>query len=137
MPEDCPAGTSYTISNGYRRVAGDSCDADLGVNRLPTVIPCPSVFGSVSSSGWTVLIVVFLLAAALFVATFLNKDPDAVDKIRSWFAERSGNRKYHKLDVKPDTFSDDEFDLTNDMEDVEAETLHESERSHSFGRITD
>lgn len=125
QPKDCPSGGEYSISNGYRRVAGDSCDADGGINHLPTVIACPTIFGSVTSNGWTVLVVLFLLAAALFAATYLNKDPDAMDRIRSWMSETKV--KYRKLDMKPDTFSDDDFDLGEELDEpTDAEVLHDN-----------
>jgi hypothetical protein len=128
-PSVCPPGGEYTISNGYRRVAGDSCDADAGVNHLPASVSCPSVFGSVTSNGWTVLVVVFLLGAGLFIVTYLSKDPDALDKIRSWIGDRK--IRYHKLDVKPDTFSEDEFDLGVEMDEEGNDGLHDT-NLHGF-----
>ena len=42
-PKDC-YGT-YTVTNGYRLVAGDTCDPKTGVDHMPTVFRCPGLFG--------------------------------------------------------------------------------------------
>ena len=50
-PKDCSG--FYTVSNGYRLVAGDTCDPTKGIDHLPTVNRCPGLFAgaaSVSSS---------------------------------------------------------------------------------------
>ena len=55
----CPGASSpycsgtYTVSNGYRLVAGDTCDPKTGVDHLPTQYRCPGYFGS--SAGESVL----------------------------------------------------------------------------------
>jgi hypothetical protein len=122
-PEQCPPGGEYIISNGYRRVAGDTCDADAGVNHLPTVISCPGVFGSVTSNGWTVLIIIFMLAAGLFVLTVVNKDPELLEKVKGWMGETKF--KYKPLNMKDGFSSDDDFDLGDDL-DAEPQVMHDT-----------
>ena len=60
-PADC-RGT-YTVSNGYRLVAGDTCDPTGGLDRLPTVHTCPG-----SGAGGWVSSVMILAALVLFLA---------------------------------------------------------------------
>lgn len=80
-PKDC-RGT-YTVSNGYRLVAGDTCDPTGGVDHLPTVKRCPGLFGGaaaeVSSSGWTVLLVLLLLLGVLAFVTMRNRGVGLAD----------------------------------------------------------
>jgi len=38
-PSDCPAGGTYALSSGYRKVAGNSCE--LGVDHSAIILPCP------------------------------------------------------------------------------------------------
>ena len=74
-PTEC-RGT-YTVSNGYRLVAGDTCDPSKGIDRLPTVKRCPGLFSGaaaeVSSSGWSVLLVLLLLLGVLAIVTLRNR----------------------------------------------------------------
>ena len=74
-PPEC-RGT-YTVSNGYRLVAGDTCDSSKGVDHLPTVKRCPGLFSGaaaeVSSGGWTVLFVLLLLLGVLAFITMRNR----------------------------------------------------------------
>ena len=46
-PTEC-RGT-YTTSNGYRLVAGDTCDSAKGVDHLPTVKRCPGLFSGAAA----------------------------------------------------------------------------------------
>jgi hypothetical protein len=72
VPAYCPHGSTYTISNGYRKVAGNTCKG--GEDFMPTVYPCPStgLFG-VSSSGWFVLFVVVVLVLGMCMLTYKSK----------------------------------------------------------------
>lgn len=78
-PAECRG--SYTISNGYRLVAGDTCDASKGIDRLPTVKRCPGLFSGaaaeVSSGGWTVLLVLLLLLGVLAYITLRSRSGSA------------------------------------------------------------
>ena len=40
-PANCPSGTTYLVTNGYRKIAGDTCAVSGGVDRDPTAFPCP------------------------------------------------------------------------------------------------
>eukprot|EP00300_Choanocystis_sp_HF-7_P006259 c14588_g2_i1.p1 GENE.c14588_g2_i1~~c14588_g2_i1.p1 ORF type:complete len:820 (+),score=183.65 c14588_g2_i1:31-2490(+) len=124
MPKNCPPGAKYTIPNGYRRVAGDTCDASTGLDRLPKTQWCPGLM-AVSRSGWSVLVLMFVLAGALLLVTYISKDPDAVERLRSWALEP--RITYKRLPIKPDAFgSEDEFDLGEELEDGGADLLHDS-----------
>eukprot|EP00300_Choanocystis_sp_HF-7_P006258 c14588_g1_i1.p1 GENE.c14588_g1_i1~~c14588_g1_i1.p1 ORF type:complete len:847 (+),score=204.30 c14588_g1_i1:51-2543(+) len=114
-PDPCPPGSKYTIPNGYRRVAGDTCDLDQGLNRLPAELRCPGMLAVVGSGGWVVLLLLILVAAGLFGAVHFNKNPEAWERLTGWLTERKF--KYKKLPVKPDAFSDDEFDLGEELLD--------------------
>jgi len=74
-PTEC-RGT-YTVSNGYRLVAGDTCDPTKGIDHLATVKRCPGLFSGaaaeVSSGGWTVLLVLLLLLGVLAYITLRNR----------------------------------------------------------------
>ena len=74
-PKECVG--SYTVSNGYRLVAGDTCEPAKGIDRLPTVNRCPGLFSGsaaeVSSSGWGVLFVLLVLLGVLALITLRNR----------------------------------------------------------------
>jgi hypothetical protein len=74
-PKTC-VGT-YNISNGYRLVAGDTCDPSKGVDKLPTVKRCPGLFSGsaaeVSSSGWMVLFILLILLCVLGFITMRHR----------------------------------------------------------------
>jgi len=70
-PAYCPAGETYYETSGYRLEAGNTCDEEFGVNRLPDgPYPCPG--GSktpASSKGWIAaavllpLVLIFIILA--------------------------------------------------------------------------
>jgi len=74
-PSECRG--SYTVSNGYRLVAGDTCDSSKGVDHLPTVRRCPGLFSGaaaeVSGGGWTVLTVLLVLLGVLVCVTMRSR----------------------------------------------------------------
>jgi len=47
-PENCPSGSNYTVSSGYRKIVGDTCEG--GVTHDPIVLPCPSFIDKMSAS---------------------------------------------------------------------------------------
>ena len=71
VPEVCPSGSFYGISNGYRKVVGDSCEG--GVDRNPSMYPCPHWASRVSHGGWVVLFVIMALVVALGLSTYKSK----------------------------------------------------------------
>lgn len=75
VPSPCPSGTSYFVSNGYRKVVGDICVG--GVNHDPTEFQCPSWAGSVSHGGWIVLLLIGGLIGGLVYITYFGNDPRA------------------------------------------------------------
>ena len=138
-PTDCNG--FYTVSNGYRLVAGDTCDPKTGVDHLPTQYRCPGYFGSsageVSSSGWFVLLLLLLLLAALGVVTMSKRSERLRDLLRTLgLGHLPGfmpNVRYQGLGgAAPDSAADDELDLG--VDDEEAEELHDDvygyERAH-------
>jgi len=74
-PKDCRG--KYNVSNGYRLVAGDTCDPSKGVDRLPTVKSCPGLFSGaaaeVSGTGWVVLLILLVLVVVLIVVTMRHR----------------------------------------------------------------
>uniref|UniRef100_A0A7S2SMF3 VPS10 domain-containing protein n=1 Tax=Mucochytrium quahogii TaxID=96639 RepID=A0A7S2SMF3_9STRA len=79
-PTTCPTSGYYTVSNGYRKVGGNTCEGgtDLG----PTTFQCSrGVFG-ISVGGWFVLIV---LLALLGVMAYSNKGSPTGKKLMDGF----------------------------------------------------
>ena len=78
-PAECKG--TYNVSNGYRLVAGDTCDPTKGIDRLPTVKSCPGLFGGsvaeVSRTGWVVLIILLGLAGVLVLVTMRTRSDAA------------------------------------------------------------
>merc|ERR1719460_574546 len=48
-PKECSG--YYTVSNGYRLIAGDSCDPSQGIDHLHTKFRCPGIFGGSGGFG--------------------------------------------------------------------------------------
>jgi Sortilin, neurotensin receptor 3, C-terminal len=70
VPHYCRPGLNYHVSNGYRKVAGDSCTG--GIHHEMTLVACPgsSWHHSVSGGGWGTLFILVALASALSALTF-------------------------------------------------------------------
>jgi len=70
VPHYCRPGLHYHVSNGYRKVAGDSCVG--GVQHDMTIQPCPGSkwHHTVSHGGWTVMMVMITLCIALAALTY-------------------------------------------------------------------
>jgi len=112
QPRFCPVGTSFDVSRGYRKLAGDSCtladdddDAVVAAMYEPAKVACKgrSVMG-VGLRGWAVL----LLFAALAVGVS-RRDTKWRQRLAD-AAVRFGNRAlgrfaYHDVRMVPD-FSD-------------------------------
>mmetsp|Transcript_24500 Transcript_24500/g.59046 ORF Transcript_24500/g.59046 Transcript_24500/m.59046 type:complete len:828 (+) Transcript_24500:5-2488(+) len=132
-PKECHG--SYTLSNGYRLVAGDTCDPKSGVDHMPTVFRCPGFFSGsaeVSTSGWTILLVLLALLSVLGYVTLKNRGAnltlhDVLELIPrempsfTWPPWGSSKGRYGRL---PDTALDDEMDLGDEEE---AEELHDGD----------
>jgi hypothetical protein len=70
-PSNCPSGTTYKVSNGYRKVAGDTCTA--GVDRNPSVFDCPHWTTTVSHGGWLVLLLLLCIVCGFAGVTMKKK----------------------------------------------------------------
>merc|ERR1739848_884000 len=71
VPANCPSGSKYTVTTGYRKVAGDTCVG--GVAPLPTEFSCPHWSHNVSHGGWFVLFFILFLVVAMGYVTYTNK----------------------------------------------------------------
>jgi hypothetical protein len=70
VPHYCRPGLHYHVSNGYRKVAGDSCTG--GVQHEMSLLPCPGSawHHSVSHGGWTVMLLLLGLCVSLAAVTY-------------------------------------------------------------------
>ena len=66
-PENCPSGTTYGVTNGYRKVAGDTCSG--GIDRNPSV-SMPHWSTTVSHGGWVVLLILLCIVCGFGGAAF-------------------------------------------------------------------
>ena len=145
-PKECSG--YYTVSNGYRLIAGDSCDSSQGVDHLHTKFRCPGIFGSsaeVSGGGWLVLLVLGGLGGLLAFVTLTGRSerfrelmPSSLGsllpgKLGSFggFGGFGNKNQYRGLNSAPDSATDDELDLGDD--DEEAEELHDGDLSYDRG----
>jgi len=133
-PKECSG--YYYVSNGYRLIAGDSCDSSQGVDHLHTKFRCPGMFGSaaeVSGGGWSVLLLLLLLAAVLAFVTLTGRSERFRELVQMKTAEWRSRSKYQSLNSAPDSATDDELDLGDDEE--EAEELHDGDLYDRGGRL--
>jgi len=126
-PSNC--NRFYTVSKGYRRVAGDTCRGN-SAKWDPVQIPCPS-FPGAQRAGKLVLGILFLVVVSLGVITAANK-VDFVEQMRSrWMNE------YKKIKQEDEyIFDDDEEDelhqsaeLVNEFDDLAGESKTRKRRS--------
>jgi hypothetical protein len=70
-PANCPAGTTYERSSGYRIVAGDSCVHPLP-QYAPQIVNCPTSGndGGSSNKGLVAFVVIFVILAVAGIAGF-------------------------------------------------------------------
>lgn len=70
VPHYCVPGMHYHVTNGYRRVAGDSCAG--GVQHEGFIVPCPGSkwHHTVSHGGWAVMLAFITLGSALAAITY-------------------------------------------------------------------
>lgn len=119
-PDSCVPGRMYHVSQGYRKVAGNSCLG--GVSHDPISLKCPSGTHSWVSAGF-LLIIVFLVLAFLFV--FGNREA-YINKINNFFlggrkeAPNRGLNYNRGLGGNPDTPLDD-------IDDMDSQSLKRDE----------
>lgn len=77
-PADCPAGTYYEVSLGYRKITGDSCQG--GVVHENTRIPCPSSTIIMSGSGLMILLLLGGIVLVLLVVGYIYQNFDEVKR---------------------------------------------------------
>jgi len=115
-PEDCPSGSNYTVTTGYRKITGDSCVG--GVTHDPLVFPCPKIRFLSSSSDLKIVAVIGGTIIVILGICYLWQN---IDFIRGLFkgskkgkkGRRSYERqfeevKYEKIDGKQDKEDDDD-----------------------------
>lgn len=106
-PTSCPSGSTYTVSNGYRKVAGDTCHG--GVAHDPIVIPCPST-SLMAGSGIIILILLAVIVVLLFAMGYTYQNFDEIrQKLQTTFKGGKSGRakdrpfkdvKYGKIEEK-------------------------------------
>mmetsp|Transcript_41952 Transcript_41952/g.70015 ORF Transcript_41952/g.70015 Transcript_41952/m.70015 type:complete len:856 (+) Transcript_41952:36-2603(+) len=106
-PESC--NRFYTVTQGYRRVAGDTCRGG-SAKWDPIQVPCPT-FPGAKRAGKFVLAVLFLVVVSLGLITAANKF-DFVEEIKSrWIND------YKKINQDEEyVFDDDEDDMNQTAE---------------------
>ncbi len=107
----------YTVTKGYRRVAGDTCRGG-SAKWDPVQIPCKSrFFGSASGAGKFVLTVLFLVVISLAVITANNKY-DLFDRVKDRFFKYSG---YERVGNNEDEYLFDDEDDDIPSAEIESE----------------
>jgi len=94
-PEQCDG--YYYVTQGYRKVSGDTCRG--GVNHDPLKIPCPGL-SSLSRSNLFILGALLLIILGLILATnntVSSKFRDWKDSAVGMFSSGSKEKKYGKL----------------------------------------
>jgi len=117
-PDDCPSGSYFNQTRGYRLIAGDVCDlkASGAVNYLPAQIACPGFGGArpgLIALGIIIVLVVIGVGAFVYY---------------KWFRKAKNNLIINPYAKNlPDTVDSDE-ELEKDLE-KDAEVLEETDIS--------
>ena len=130
-PEDCD-GDYYYVTQGYRKVAGNTCEG--GVSHAATRLPCPSK--TFTKSNAIMLLALGSLAAGIYFLYKNNYASKATDFAKSLKdkALKSGGSNFSKLGFKkmgqeePGSLNDDDDDFDNrlrfdDHDDEPAQAL--------------
>jgi hypothetical protein len=126
-PEQCDG--YYYITQGYRKIAGDTCKG--GVNHDALKIPCPG-FSSLSRSNMFILIALFIIIIGLILATNSSVSQKCRDCKNALFGSREKpgkERRFRALDGEDKGGKDDDdfnklfFD--NDHDDHSAEPIED------------
>lgn len=115
-PEECSG--YYTISKGYRRIPGDTCEG--GGEYDPIKLACP---GTWSIFSFKTLFVLLILGGAYYVVTESEWVVNAYDGIRDKINQFKGDKNQYSsnLDKHPDTLGDSDDDekiVSNKQENV-------------------
>jgi len=119
-PAECPAGSTYMVTNGYRKVSGDSCEK--GVLHDPIVIPCPTTL--MSGSGVIILILLFVIVILLLGIGYTYQNFEEIRK-RLQDTFNSKNSKKMKRDYLP-SHKDVKYgkiEENKEMDDAEEEVI--------------
>ena len=131
-PQNC--SSFYFVSQGYRKVAGDTCVG--GVNHEPLRIPCPGM-GTLSNTNLSVLFILVLLIAAIilvgtnnpiigkikdFLSEFINKNSQY---IKGSPLKGNGVPAYKQFDQIPDSSDVDFTKMVFEENDDRAEPIEE------------
>lgn len=119
-PENCPSGTNYTVTTGYRRITGDTCEG--GVTHDPLVFPCPRIRFLSSVSGLKILGVAAVALVLVVGAWYAWQNVDAVQGLFRGSGKGRGRGKkayerqfedvrYAKIDEKQETKEEDDDEL--------------------------
>ena len=103
----------FYVPSGYRRIPGDTCFGGLDLHEK--IMECPS--GSVSHTGFGVLIILVILAAVMGGVTLLSRH----ERFRFVMQNMGDNMPYVKYLVvgdsyKPESVFDEDFALVDDEE---------------------
>ena len=131
-PANC--SSYYFVSQGYRKVAGDSCIG--GVNHEPLKIPCPGYLIDNKWSGYLkVLFLLILIAIILFVATnqhFMDLLKEKYNEIVAMAKEKLEPKKdtgYGQLDKMMDAHENDFSKMVFEENEDRAEPLEDNMRN--------
>lgn len=128
--KDCTGGaTRYTITQGYRRVPGDTCEG--GTNWDPVVLPCNLPSSTASHVGKIILVILVLIAVTLAIVTCANKF-DLFDKFH-WKEKFASSFKYRAVGEDHEDayyFNEPEFNQS-------AHLIHEDDDEHELDEVDD
>jgi len=130
-PVNCPPGTNYRVSNGYRKLAGDWCQGGLEQNATLKVCPPATSAATPSSGTWIVVVIIVLVTIGLGGGFFfLYRNDQARNKLLS-LVRSTDETRYSRLGVHPQSLADEEFGADGDLDDSDvepdAQVLHDDE----------
>eukprot|EP00826_Nyctotherus_ovalis_P055705 TRINITY_DN7426_c0_g1_i11.p1 TRINITY_DN7426_c0_g1~~TRINITY_DN7426_c0_g1_i11.p1 ORF type:complete len:806 (-),score=246.22 TRINITY_DN7426_c0_g1_i11:25-2442(-) len=111
-PEDCPPGTYYEVSLGYRKITGDTCQG--GVSHEPRRIPCPASRTTMSGSGLMILLLLGGIVVVILTVGYIYRNFDEVKRrLKVGGAKKGGNEfrdvRYGRIEAKIDEADDEDI----------------------------
>eukprot|EP01112_Ceratiomyxa_fruticulosa_P007134 TRINITY_DN1841_c0_g1_i1.p1 TRINITY_DN1841_c0_g1~~TRINITY_DN1841_c0_g1_i1.p1 ORF type:complete len:784 (+),score=154.86 TRINITY_DN1841_c0_g1_i1:207-2558(+) len=137
-PANCPTGTTYLVSKGYRKIAGDTCTGGVSYIFDPVTKNCPAGTTGPTSKTWVGIIIALFIIVALGVGGFVafkneavrSKLAELVDKVKG----AGSGAKYSRVGIRPGSLANDEFGIGNEGEgDLEDESLNDEEGPKELG----